>query len=140
MGFWDWWIFQPPPLTHPEDFPGYNPPNVEHLPITTRKGRVVYNRKKHEFNQKDWDRLSGTLFGGNADRYSTVWWENILQRVTLYMIDEILRKLRADMNDYQIAHRIYWLLQDALARFFTKLSPEEQTELEALNGASGGGH
>jgi len=121
-----WWL-RGPPLAGAK--PGDKTPNVEHLPTTTRKGRVVYNRKKHEFNQKDWDRLTGALFGGNADKYSKYWWEAIIQRVTLYMIDKILDKLGANFKDYEIANRVYWMLRDNLAKVFTKLSEEEKAKI-----------
>ena len=37
-------------------------PNVVHLPITTRKGRVVYNRKPHLFTENDVLHISKLAF------------------------------------------------------------------------------
>lgn len=140
MGFFDWWIFQPPPLTHPEDFPGYEPNQpIEHLPITTRRGRVVYNRKPHKFTEKDLLRVAGQVYSAPKDQRHAIWWITVLERITIMMMDRIFEFILRREVDGDFVSRLYYLLRNQLALVIDKLLGEQLTAaLDDLWGLSGG--
>lgn len=65
-------------------------------PHQTVRGRVVYNRKLHEFSEEDLARISGKLIERTPDPGLLY---RIIEKINLYMLDKILGVF--GLNDYK---------------------------------------
>jgi len=114
-----------PPFFIPSPLDGLKPgeatPNVEHLPITTRKGRVIYNRKPHKFTENDVLRVSATYFGIYRDKKNANWLLRLMEALTIWMMDKIIERLAGEEIEDEVAGSLYYILRDTLARFIDRL-------------------
>lgn len=122
-----WWEYLFP-IRSPLSFPEQKEKTIEHLPITTRKGRVVYNRRKHEFSRRDAARVLGGVFGAPGTQNDLPFWMAILENATIWMLDKILEFISQAKQPDEIASTIYYVLRNALARIIDRL-PERQRKV-----------
>lgn len=111
-----WWAIIPSPL---EGLDGSTSalPNIEHLPIVTRKGRVVYNRRPHKFTYRDALRVACAV--GNSDRGKPDGIMSALKELTIFMIEEILSLAHIKGLPAQFtADLLYEYVHAILTRFF----------------------
>lgn len=116
--------------------------NIPHPPITTKKGRVVYNRKRHEFTQKDVLRVSGAVFNVSLSKNPTAsQWMQLLEQITIWMLDKILETVTQKQWDDAIASALYYLFRNSLAKFIDRLEDDLKNDLaDYVDSYSGGAH
>ncbi len=125
-------------IPFPIDTFNSSPANIEHLPITTRKGRVVYNRKPHQFSRADATRVLGRVFLAPGEPNTLPFWLRLLEQVTIWMLDKILEFISQAKVPDQVATEIYRIAQRMLARVIDYLLPDDKEN--AANFVSGGAH
>lgn len=106
--------------------------NAEHLPITTRKGRVVYNRKPHQFTRSDAARVLGNVFGATGKKDSLSFWITILEETTIWMLDKVIEYISQSKQPDEIASRIYYIARDMLARVFDRLAEDLKKKADPI--------
>jgi len=131
-GWFPWEIvvqgWQTPPTTHD------TANTYEHLPITTRRGRVIYDRKPHPWTEKDVIRVTSRYFGLAKPTNSPLWIE-LLERITIWMMDKILSLWVSDAKADILADQLYYIFRNALARILDKMikTPNKQVLQEFLS-------
>ena len=135
-----WWAFfwVPYPSGGTQPGPDYTVPNIEHSPIKTRKGRVVYNRKIHKFSAADRDRILFNFYNQD-DKNSPSSWITVLERITIDLMQIIFERFSpGDALSDVLIERIYYLLRDSLAwvldHMGDKLRAQADEELGAIYG------
>lgn len=114
-----WWAIIPSPLdTGTYTGPGATP-NIEHEAILTRKGRVVYNRKPHQFTNSDLLRVAAGIYDINPTSSTGILL--ILERITIWMLDKILDKITAKDLDEGISSLLYYYIRNSLAKIIDRL-------------------
>jgi hypothetical protein len=103
-------------------------PATAHIPITTRKGRVVYNRKPHRFSDNDLLRISADIYG--ADRNTGIGILAILERITIWMLERIFEKMIDPGQADLIAEPLYYYMRDTLARIIDRLPGEVRAQAD----------
>lgn len=129
-----WW-----PITSPID--NYDGPptlqSVEHQPITTRRGRVVYERKIHFFSENDLVRISSQTLNVTGKKYSQYWWLELMEKITIWMLDKILDKVFQGKETADLSERLYFIARNYLARIIDRLWEKDKKRLqEALSGGA----
>jgi hypothetical protein len=100
------------------------------ISLTPRKtysgiGKIVYERKKHYFSQKDVDRILSNYTARPIEKDDEVIaLQGILQRATIFMLEQILA--RFGLEDF--ARRIYYFLITILDTVFGYISAPEAAE------------
>ncbi len=126
------WFWIPSPLAgNAFTDPTKATPNVEHLPIVTRKGRVVYNRRVHTFSDNDILRINSKRFELGKRQNNANWLMRLLEAMTIFMLDKILEKLTDEEIDDEIVASLYYVMRNSLARIIERLPSRIVETLEA---------
>jgi len=102
--------------------------NIEHLPITTRKGRVIYNRKPHLFDEKDLLRVSRSVLTPEMDP-KNMDFERLLMEITIWMTEVILDRISFGLIPDETARNLYNTVWNFLNGVIKKLSPEQVSSI-----------
>lgn len=82
--------------------------NIEHPPITTRKGRVVYNRKPHYFDKNDLERVAKNVLMPEFTGTKAEGLELLIQKITIWMMEIILDRITFGTIEDGKAEEIYY--------------------------------
>lgn len=127
--------FIPSPLTH---LPPEKVENIPHPPITTRLGRVIYNRKTHRWTDKDIQRIVGQYFDIDGERGTVPFWIKMLEKATIWMLDKILDFFAGKDLPEAVSESLYYIARDFLAKLIDRLLAKDKDRLK--ESVSGGAH
>lgn len=102
--------------------------NIEHLPITTRKGRVIYNRKPHLFDEKDLLRISRNVLTPDMDP-KNMDFERLLMEITIWMMEVILDKISFGLIPDEVARNLYNTIWNLLNGVINKFTPDQHSSI-----------
>jgi hypothetical protein len=111
--------------------------NTEHLPIITRRGRVIYDRRTHFWSERDVQRVMANYFQIQMPKDPKLpFWMILMENATMWMMNKIMSLLTGGKSDEQFISRLYYLLRNSLARIIDRLLKSEKDDLEGLSGGA----
>jgi len=129
--WWQFWNWIPSPLDDYEPNPTYTVPNIEHPPIKTRKGRVVYNRKLHNWSQADRDRILFNFYHLEGKEKAANW-VTLLEKLTIDLLQIIFMRFYPGgaLTDV-LVQRLYYVVRDALATILDHMGDDLRASADA---------